>query len=307
MLVSVNVVNGGLLGERRDSAASALVQSTYQTADRRTKASKFLIDRKHSAVKRVIASSQRVREVVYRFTFPWGNDTMRGLTTKLSDEFKSELGSAITDRQKAIEEYLIHYPSLVANSENDLGSLFDASQYPGVDRVRDLFRCKVNYWPMPESGHFIADVSAETAKEVKREIEHEIEERLIEATYDMVKRAKVVVAAFVDKLEAFKLDDKGKPDIIFRDSLVNNIRDTANLIDRMNLTGNAQVNKIIKDLQRLTDNIDLMLLRSPNHGEQHRLKALTTGQEILINLTMLDLKDQEVSDMVSDTSDYMDM
>ena len=306
MLVSVSIVNGGLLGERRDAVASSLVQNTYGVADRRTKASKYLIDRKHKAVKRVVAASQRVREVAYRYTMPWGDDKTRLLSIKLLDQFRFDLNKAIEELAEARENYILDFPALVSASERDLGELFDRSQYPSPDRVRDLFSTKVNYWPMPESQNFIADISAEAAQEAKDGIEAEIEQRLLEATYDMVRRAKEVVSAFVDKLEAFKLGEDGKPDIIFRDSIVDNISDTANLVERMNLTAHPQINKVVKELKRIVSLSKPRFLRDPA-AISYRDKALSAGKEVLMNLTMLDLKDQEVSDMVADTSDYMDM
>ena len=306
MLVSVSIVNGGLLGERRDAVASSLVQNTYGVADRRTKASKYLIDRKHKAVKRVVAASQQVREVAYRYTMPWGDDKTRLLSIKLLDQFRFDLTKAIEELAEARENYILDFPALVSASERDLGELFDRSQYPSPDRVRDLFSTKVNYWPMPESQNFIADISAEAAQEAKDGIEAEIEQRLLEATYDMVRRAKEVVSAFVDKLEAFKLGEDGKPDIIFRDSIVDNISDTANLVERMNLTAHPQINKVVKDLKRIVAISKPRALREPTYN-LYRAQALSAGKEVLMNLTMLDLKDQEVSDMVADTSDYMDM
>jgi hypothetical protein len=305
MLVSTSIVNGGLLGERRDNTASALVENTYGIANKRAKASKYLIDRKHKSVKQVVAASQRVREVVYKFTMPWGDDKMRLLPVSLSDTFRVKLQVAIAELEEARENYIQNYPALVSASERDLGELFDRSQYPEVSKIRDLFTVKVAYWPMPESNHFIAEISAKAAQEAKDGIEHEIEERLLEATYDMVRRAKDVVVAFVDKLEKFKLGDDGKPDIIFRDSLIDNIKDTAHLVERMNLTGNPQIKKVVKDLERLA-NVRIAALRHPK-GDNERKQALTAGQEVLMNLTMLDLKDQEVTSMVADTGDYMDM
>lgn len=306
MLVSVSVINGGLLGERRDATASNLVQTTYGTAERRTKASKYLIDRRHKSVKRLVAASQRVREVVYRYTVPWGDDKSRLLTVKLIDEFKVKLSTAIAELQEAREDYIQEYPALVSASERDLGELFDRSQYPNTNQVRDLFKTRVVYWPMPESNHFVADISDGAAKEAKEAIEREIEQRLLEATYDMVKRAKEVVSTFVDKLEKFRVDENGKPEVTFRDSLVDNINDTAQLIERMNLTENPQIKKVVLDLKRLGQYYPNSL-RSKRIGEKVRERAISQGQEILINLTMLDLKDEEVTSMVADTSDYMDM
>jgi hypothetical protein len=305
MLVSLNIVNGGLLGERRDNTASLLVEETYNTAHRRTKASKYLIDRKHKSVKQVVAASQRVREILYRYSMPWGDDKARLLPVKTADEFRDKIGIAIAELEEAREDYIQNYPALVADSERDLGELFERNQYPSVEQVRSLFTVKVAYWPIPESNHFIAEISLNAAQEAKESIEREIEQRLLEATYDMVRRAKEVVVAFVDKLEKFRLGPDGKPEVTFRDSLVDNIRDTAQLIERMNLTNNPQIKKVVLDLERLCVHSPEFLRLGA--GSDIRLQAISAGQEILINLTMLDLKDQEISGMVNDTSDYMDM
>lgn len=309
MLVGVSIVNGGLLGERRDNTASLHVEERFNTAHRRTKASKYLIDRKHKAVKQVVAASQRVREVVYRYSLPWGDDKSRILPVKTVDEFRVKIATALAELEEARENYIQNYPALVSASERDLGELFDRSQYPSVDKIRDLFTSKVTYWPIPDSNNFIADISKAASKEAKESIEHEIEQRLIEATYDMVRRAKEVVVAFVDKLEKFSVDEAtGKSNVTFRDSLVDNIGDTAQLIERMNLTGNPQIKKVVLDLKRLAE-YSPATLRNPQFGwrAEKRKEALSAGQEILINLTMLDLKDKEVSDMVSDAESYMDM
>lgn len=310
MLVSMQIVNGGLLGERRDDTASLLVENTYSVAHRRTKASKYLIDRKHKAVKQVVAASQRVREVCYRYSMPWGDDRSRLLPVKTAEEFRLKVGAAILELEQAREEYIQNYPALVSASERDLGELFDKSQYPSTDRIREMFTVKVAYWPIPESNHFIAQISSEAAQEAKDSIEREIELRLLEATYDMVRRAKEVVVAFVDKLEKFRLGEDGKPEVSFRDSLVENIRDTAQLIERMNLTNNPQIKKVVLDLKRLAE-YDARDLRSEytkqyDMGSDLRLKAMSEGQEILINLTMLDLKDQEITSMVADGGAYLD-
>jgi len=314
MLVSVTIINGGLLGERRDSKASELVENSFNVSHRRTKASKYLIDRKHKSVKRVIAASQRVREVVYRFTLPWGDDKLRLLPVKTAEQFRYAISNATTELEDARTEYIRNYPALVAQSEQDLAELFDATQYPGKDEIGALFKTKINYWPMPESGHFMADISESAAKEAKQAIEAEIEERLIEATYDMVRRAKDVVTSFLDKLESTDTEPTTnnwgdvtghKIQGVLRDSLIDNITDTANLIEKMNLTESSQIKKVVKDLRRLSGYSADVWRRVPMRYQIDRPKAITAAQEILTNLQMLDMRDQEIESMVSDASDYM--
>lgn len=316
MLVSVTIVNGGLLGERRDTMASALVESTYSIAHRRAKASKYLIDRKHKTVKAVVAASQRVREVVYRYTMPWGDEKMRLLPVKMEQEFRTKLNDAMAELEDARTDYVQAYPGLVSASERDLGELFDATQYPDADKVKSLFTSKVTYWPIPESSHFVAEIASEAAKSAKETIETEIENRLVEATYDMVKRAKEVVSAFSNKLEQVKPESfiDGDDDLYtelvggtFRDSLTENIADMARLIEAMNLTGNDQIKKVVKDLRRLSEFSAATWRQLPYIYKKERPEAKKIADDIMVTLTMLDLKDQEVADMVSDAADYMDM
>jgi len=304
MLVSVNIVNGGLLGERKDQEATELVRSTYDVADKRAKASKYLIDRKHKKVKAVVAASQRVRETVYKYTNPWGDDkgSSRLLVVKLEPELRRNLDYAIKELKGAWKDYYHVYPQLVADSEKELGKLFDRAQYPDPDRIMELFKVNVRYWPFPDSGHFVADVSEEAAKRARQEIEAEVEDRLLHATYDMVDRAKDVVSVFLDRLEGFKKKDKISGAKSFRDSLLTNIETTANLIESMNITGNAEISNVVKNLNRLVE-FSAFSLRS---YEKVRQNAIAVGQQVMANLTMLDLKDKEISNLVADAGEYMD-
>lgn len=306
MLVSVTIVNGGLLGERKDATASALVENTYQVTARRAKASKYLIDRKAKVVKRVVAASQRVREVVYRYSTPWGDEKMRLLPVATSEEFRRKLNTALVELEEAREDYIHAYPALVAASERDLGELFDRSQYPTPDKVRELFKTSVTYWPMPESGHFVADISDKAAKEAKESIEREIENRLLDATYDLVKRARTVVSELIEKLETVKMEGRELKGVI-RDSLADNIADTASLIERLNLTENREINNVVRDLRRLERQVHPAYWRQqPWAFGEGKAQALGVAKEIMMNLVRLDLKDQEIDQMIHDTSDYME-
>ena len=311
VLISVNIINGGLLGERKDRQASELVQHTYNVSDKRAKASKYLIDRSHKAVKRVVAASQRVREVLYRYSSPWGDEKMRLVTTKLLDEFRDKLAVAIQDLEYARDDYLRVYPDLRDQSELELGPLFDPSQYPGSNKIRDLFRTSVNYWPFPETGHFVADMSNDAANAAMEGLQREIEERLIAATQDMVKRAQEVVAAFIEKVESVEAhydNTKSKYHLsgVIRDSLVDNIADTADLIERMNMTENEQISKVVKDLKRLVAYSAERWRDRPHTFIDEKPAALNTANEILANLNAINVRDQQIHEMVTEAADYMD-
>lgn len=302
MLVSVQIVNGGLLGERKDTTATQMVEDTYNIAHRRAKASKYLIDRKHKAVKGVVAASQRVREVVYRYTVPWGDEKMRLLPVKVYDEFKEKLDVAMAELMAAREDYLHVYPALISASERDLGGLFDAGQYPSITKARSLFSDKVQYWPFPESNNFIADISKAAAQAAKDAMDAEVDARLTEATRDLVRRAREDVESFVEKLTQYKRDANGNLFGVFRDTLVTNLEDTANLIYRMNITGNNDINEIVRQLRTLTK----FTANELRDSEFIRGDQIRDGSKLLEKLKYMETADKDIADLVAGASDYMD-
>ena len=84
--------------------------------------------------------------------------------------------------------------------------------------------------------------------------------------------------------------------------MLTNIETTANLIESMNITGNAEISNVVKNLNRLVE-FSAFSLRS---YEKVRQNAIAVGQQVMANLTMLDLKDKEISNLVADAGEYMD-
>ena len=301
MLVSVTIKLEGLLGERRDRGASELVENHYLVASRRAKDSKYLIDRKHPKVKAVIAAAQQVRAVMYRYTFPWGDSNLRLLPVKAHDEFKHALDKALDDLKDCQEQYLQVYPMLVKMSESDLGGLFDKNEYPHVDRVRTMFKASTGYWPMPEGGHFVADIAALAAKEARETIEHDNAVRTSQAINELIARVEQTVTIFVDKLAAYRKDEAtNKSYGIFRDSLVSNVKDMARLIRTLNFTDAPELNDLAKHVERL----GAYSAEALRDNEYVRAIMVTDGQSLLARLDGLRKTDVEIDGMIDAVSDY---
>ena len=128
---------------------------------------------------------------------------------------------------------------------------FDEEQFRQVMRKR--FYLRTEPLPVPNASHFedgirqmlgvdaasvdirLADAEAEAKREVMR--------RMIEPVREMAR--KLVEEPKVGK------DGKVKADIIFRDSLVGNIKDIAELAPALNITGDAQIAAFCKELEGL--------------------------------------------------------
>jgi hypothetical protein len=297
MLVSVTIVNGGLLGERKDTTATAQMERRFDLHERRGKASKFLIDRRHPKVKAVVAASQRVREVLYKYTMPWGDDKSRLLPVGVHDDFKRKMADAEAELREAWDEYIQVYPALIASSERELGKLFDRSEYPSTGQARDMFTFKVTYWPLPVAGHFIAEVSEEAAKDATMAMSLEIETRLKEAAQSLVDRAKEHAQILLERLNSFKSKKDGK---IIRDSLVNNCTEIGGMLMAMNITENKDIHALANDMRRL----GYLTAESLRENTPVREGAKKMAKAILDKVIDLNRLDLEVADMVAEAAEY---
>lgn len=254
MLVGTTVKLAGFLGERKDTGATELIASKYQADEKAVKGAKFLIDRTYPAVKRGVAMAQRVRQCGYDYSFPWGDSKLRLLPVKARDDFDAKIQQAIADFWSVIDnEYLPAYPHLVKEAEHRLGLLFDPHNYPNVNDVRKLFKCQVEYWPVPSGDNFIADIAQDAANEARQSLQRIAVERANEAVNETLTRIEKGVSLYVAKLANFKPADKAAGEMAktFRDSATQNIEELADLVKKLNFADDAGINNLANQIQRL--------------------------------------------------------
>lgn len=306
MLVKSRVELKGLLGERRDQGATQHVEETYQVAERRAKVGKFLIAQNVKSVKAVRASAQAIRECTYRHTFAWLDSEMRLLPAKNYESFKRQYDAATVAHWTNIDAYIDEYPMLVEDAKHPaprgLGCLFDPNQYPHVDRIRGMFKASLEYWPMPSSNNFVANIAAEEAALAKAEMERKMKEVITASFNDIVERCEKAVAHLVDKLSNFQEGDNVKrPQGIFRDSLVDNIADLANLIRNLNFTEDLEIERLATQLDRLRRYPPYRL----RQDRDSRGFVADDGRAFLADLANMKRVDAEVGEIMEAARDYL--
>jgi hypothetical protein len=308
MLVTVNMRMEGLLGERRDREASELVSNKYKANSRRTKTAKYLIDRQHPSVKRVVAMGQRVRDTMYRYTFPWGGTNLRLLPVKAHVAFEYAINEAIRDLKEAQAEYIRLYPALVAESKQTLtglGHLYDPNDYPTQDRIAKLFTCGVEYWPIPDSGHFVADIAQEAADDARKQIVDSNTLRANQAVNSMLARVEETVGVYVDKLSKYRRDTTGSaaaPGVvgIFRDSLVSNVKEIANLVRLLNFSDDVGIDQLATQIDRLAK----VTAESLRENDDLRTNAINDGRALIAKLAGYRKTESVADELIGAVSDY---
>ena len=194
------------------------------------------------------ATMSEARTRHYANSLPWDDKGSRLLTVANYEhytEFMDGLRERVV-RQRA--RFIEDYDDYVDQARLDLGKLFRIEDYPSKDALQDKFSIHYRITPVPDADHFIAKLASNDTDRVKRDIERHIEEQLHDAVGDLYRR----LAEAVDRVsERLQEDENGKP-LVFRDTMISNIRDLVDVVPRLNIFGDDRLARLC---ERVKDRI----------------------------------------------------
>ncbi len=157
------------------------------------------------------------------------------------------------ERTRFIEDYDDH----IDQARLDLGRLFRIEDYPSKEALRNRFSIAYRIVPVPDADHFMAKLAAADTERVKRDIERRIEERLHDAVGDLYRRLGEAVEHVSERLRE---DGEGKP-LVFRDSLIENIRSLVDVVPRLNIFGDDELARLCEQVKDRISGVDPDTLR----------------------------------------------
>ena len=147
----------------------------------------------------------------------------------------------VRERARFIEDY----EDNIDQARLDLGKLFRIEDYPSKEALQGKFGIRYRITPVPDADHFIAKLASDDTDRVKRDIEHQIEERLHDAVGDLYRRLGEAVERVGERLNE---DDEGKP-LVFRDSMIENIRGLVDVVPRLNIFGDDTLARLCEQVK----------------------------------------------------------
>jgi hypothetical protein len=187
----------------------------------------------------------RIRLYHNQHTLPWADKGQRLLPTKLFMEYKQTMNNYEAQFKQMCDNFFIAYPQLVTEAQTHLGTMYRASDYPDIAEVQMKFGFRMAIDPIPESGDFRLDISAQDLDEMKAQYEAKFDERLAEAMRTPWERLHTVLTAMSEKLTDEEYGDKKR----YHDSLVTNAVDLCGLLDKMNITNDPKLEEARKQLE----------------------------------------------------------
>lgn len=237
LLVSLNIKTFG--AHKHDKKASKETADNNDAEEDSVKANKSLVSK--TMLEPITKAMSALRTFHYDNSLPWLDEGVRVLPSANYEPYKAEMEKHKDAFDAAVRRFCEQWPEVILDAQKRLGKMFKPDDYP-VD-IADRFGVKVRFMPLPEAGDWrlpaLADVE-QAALAAQRDATMDDAKKT--AMRDVWERLATDVKSMAVRLAAYKADDgTTKP---FRDSLVENMRETVALIPRLNFADDPELERI---------------------------------------------------------------
>ncbi|MGN6556201.1 MAG: hypothetical protein ACTHLW_21025 [Verrucomicrobiota bacterium] len=145
-------------------------------------------------------------------------------------------------------------PCLVDQARLMHNGTFDESLYPEWRFLKQRFSIGMEFTPVPKASHFITGgIAKDAIEEMRDDLERRNNDRVQAAVQDTWTRLMTPVQNIAEKLSDQKT--------IFRDSLIENVKEIVGLIPQLNLTNDAELTRTARVIEERFANLDPAVLR----------------------------------------------
>jgi len=241
MLVDLTI--GCWEGRKKDKDLSARVPS--QAKAREGSGSWWTQTVSKEDLRDVRVAVSRGRETHAKLTLPWNDEGMRILPAEMYLEYTKTMRELRTEYEAVVAAFLDRWPSIIEGARERLGDLFKANLFPTAGRLAGRFHWTISFLPMPDKSDFRIDLGDSATATVQTNIEQQVEARTQAALRNLWERLFAVVEKVSERL--------GDPENIFRDSMLSNVVELCDMLPKLNITGDARLDKMRRQvLKRLT-------------------------------------------------------
>lgn len=229
-----------------DKKVTQETNTRYHAAETAGRFNKLIIAA--DATKELTDVITEARTLFYKYTLPWADEGPRVLPNANYSKFADEFRPLQRKFDAAADRFARRYPDYVEDSKVLLNGMWRKEDYPSPQAIRGKFRLAMQILPFPDSNDFRADIDDETFADMKAEIE--ASSSATTALGNVAERITEVVGHMAAKLAEYKGKDHvkkpGEKRSFFTDSLVENVRELADLLPSFNLTNDPKLTAIAK-------------------------------------------------------------
>lgn len=236
----VHLHTGSWSAQVRDGAVTEDTNQRYEADKGALTVNKQIVSRKFlSHVNSRISAAKATHNAL---TLPWEPKGANILSAMGHHIYTEAMRLHRHNVEAAAIEFASGMNDYMEEAQQRLGKSYNPKDYPSGDDVVKKFYIDVEPKPVPESGDFRTSLSAATVKSITDDIERRANDRVEMAVRDIYQRIAEATGKMVERLR----DPNGN----FHGTLVSNVETLAKLLPTLNITGDAAIDALSKQMLR---------------------------------------------------------
>lgn len=219
-----------------DRTVTNKVNAQYASTSDAGRYNKHLLPGDAKAYKALITLAGSIRAQHYAHTLAWSDEGWRLLPTANYIAYTEWLRGEMAKYSTLTAEFVSEYPTMRAQAARLLNGLYKDEDYPQTRDLQSRFTLGVEYAPVPAQGDVRVNLGTDTVSMIETAISERMERATNTAMADCWSRLHTAVSHISDRL--------GDKNAIFRDSLIDNARETCAMLKRLNITNDANLDSM---------------------------------------------------------------
>jgi hypothetical protein len=252
VIVRHTVTGKGYGSSRKDKDLSEQIAKDNGAQDKSVRASKILINPSFTQKLSDVATKSYQRNIVQ--TLPWNDKGYRILPTTNYWEYMREQGAFREQFRDAVADFSQQYPNAIEEARGRLGRLFKLSDYPEINKLFERHpktgqfkrfcighpEFGIDVQPLPTGDDIRIQIHGEEVSRIQAAIKARLQTTINVAVRDLWARLRDPIENLVERLDRYEVADRKS----FQSAWVEHIKDIVELIPRLNLTGDPEIENI---------------------------------------------------------------
>lgn len=268
MLVSLRL--SAWTARKYDKGISNKVAKDFNAQSDAGRYNKMLIPSDAISYKALNQLIGKIRTDYYANTLAWSDEGWRLLPTANYQQFADFTRKAKAEFNALLNDFLAEYPALKENAKMRLNGMYQESDYPTVSQIAGKFGFYLDFSPLPAQGDFRLDLPSDELARLEADKQAQVKGAIDGAMSDAWNRLYTCVKHIHERLS--------QPDAIFRDSLISNAAELCDILTRLNVTGNPDLENLRAEVEGYIASQDADTLRE---DDQAREDVATLADDIL--------------------------
>lgn len=189
-----------------------------------------------------VAKAARTAKSVHELlTLPWQDGGTRIMTVQAyNSDYMNRMRTSRTQFEQEVRTFLNGaYSEAIDEARVRLKMMFKQEDYPTAEEAKGRFSFDIEVMKVPEAADFRVKLSDKSTNLIVRDIEKRTNERIRNAQRDVFGRVFEVVEHMSTKLREYR-NNEGT----FKDSLVYNVQELAEMLPMLNVTDDPRITEL---------------------------------------------------------------